>query len=78
MKLVVAIIRPERLTAVLESLYRADVRGLTLGAVYFLGTTAGAIQTTAPSATGEIVQRLGTAKSATAIRFLDSTVIKRA
>lgn len=52
--------------------------GLTLGAVYFLGTTAGAIQTTAPSATGEIVQRLGTAKSATAIRFLDSTVIKRA
>lgn len=33
MKLVVAIIRPERLTAVLESLYRADVRGLTVSKV---------------------------------------------
>ena len=33
MKLVVAIIRPERLTAVLEQLYRADVRGLTVSKV---------------------------------------------
>jgi nitrogen regulatory protein P-II 1 len=33
MKLVVAIIRPERLSAVLESLYRADVRGLTVSKV---------------------------------------------
>ena len=30
MKLVVAIVRPERLNAVLEALYRAEVRGLTL------------------------------------------------
>lgn len=30
MKLVVAIIRPERLTAVLEGLFQADVRGLTI------------------------------------------------
>lgn len=30
MKLVIAIIRQERLSAVLESLYRADVRGLTV------------------------------------------------
>jgi len=30
MKLVVAIIRPEKLSEVLESLYRAEVRGLTL------------------------------------------------
>ena len=30
MKLVVAIIRPERLSTVLESLYRAEVRGLTV------------------------------------------------
>jgi nitrogen regulatory protein P-II 1 len=30
MKLIVAIVRPERLNAVLEALYRAEVRGLTL------------------------------------------------
>ena len=30
MKLIVAIVRPERLSAVLEALYRAEVRGLTL------------------------------------------------
>jgi len=30
MKLVVAIVRPEKLSEVLESLYRAEVRGLTL------------------------------------------------
>lgn len=30
MKLVVAIVRPEKLADVLESLFRADVRGLTL------------------------------------------------
>lgn len=33
MKLVVAIIRPERLNNVLEALYRAEVRGLTVGKV---------------------------------------------
>jgi nitrogen regulatory protein P-II 1 len=33
MKLVVAIVRPDRLSAVLESLFRAEVRGLTLSRV---------------------------------------------
>jgi nitrogen regulatory protein P-II 1 len=33
MKLVVAIIRPDRLPAVLEELYRADVQGLTISRV---------------------------------------------
>src|SRR4051812_36224106 len=33
MKLVVAIVRPEKLNDVLESLYRADVRGLTISRV---------------------------------------------
>ncbi len=33
MKLVIAIIRPERLSPVLEALYRADVRGLTVSKV---------------------------------------------
>lgn len=33
MKLVTAIIRPEKLTEVLEALYRTDVRGLTISRV---------------------------------------------
>jgi nitrogen regulatory protein P-II 1 len=33
MKLVVAIVRPERLTMVLESLFHAEVRGLTISRV---------------------------------------------
>src|SRR3954465_7915025 len=33
MKLIVAIIRPDRLNEVLEALYRADVRGLTISRV---------------------------------------------
>jgi nitrogen regulatory protein P-II 1 len=33
MKLVVAVIRPDRLTSVLEALFRADVKGLTLSRV---------------------------------------------
>jgi nitrogen regulatory protein P-II 1 len=33
MKLVVAIVRPEKLSEVLEALYRAEVRGLTLSRV---------------------------------------------
>ena len=33
MKLIVAIVRPEKLPDVLEALYRAEVRGLTIGRV---------------------------------------------
>lgn len=33
MKLIVAIVRPDRLSPVLESLYRADVRGLSISRV---------------------------------------------
>lgn len=33
MKLIVAIVRPERLSEVLEALYRAEVRGLTVSRV---------------------------------------------
>lgn len=33
MKLIVAIIRPERLTTVLEALYRVEVRGITVAKV---------------------------------------------
>ena len=33
MKLVIAIVRPDKLSDVLEALFRADIRGLTLGRV---------------------------------------------
>jgi hypothetical protein len=43
--------------------------GLTLGAVYYLSTTAGAITTTAPSGSGNVVQRIGRAVSTTEVLF---------
>jgi hypothetical protein len=43
--------------------------GLTIGAKYFLGTTAGAIVATAPSAVGNVVQPVGVAASATELVY---------
>ena len=43
--------------------------GLTLGALYYLSTTAGGVTTTAPSASGNIVQTLGRAMSTSRIAF---------
>jgi nitrogen regulatory protein P-II 1 len=45
MKLIVAIIRPEKLTDVLEALYRADVRGLSLLRVQGHGGETDHVQT---------------------------------
>jgi nitrogen regulatory protein P-II 1 len=45
MKLVVAIIRPERLNEVLEALYRAEVRGLTISRVRGHGGETEAVET---------------------------------
>jgi len=42
-----------------------QVSGLTVGAEYFLSDTAGAVVTPAPTTAGDIVQRLGVARSAT-------------
>lgn len=53
-----------------------QLTGLTEGAVYFLGTTAGAGVTTAPSASGNIVQKVGKAISATEISFEPSQPIE--
>lgn len=44
-----------------------QVTGQTAGVVYLSATTAGAASATAPSGTGEVVQRLGVATSATTI-----------
>jgi len=43
--------------------------GLTIGATYFLHTTAGGLTTTAPSASGNVVQEVGIALSATELLF---------
>lgn len=43
--------------------------GLTKGARYYLGTTAGAAVSTVPSAAGNVVQYLGRAISATELAF---------
>lgn len=43
--------------------------GLTIGTIYFLSTTAGAVTSTAPSSAGNVVQRLGKAKSTTELVF---------
>src|SRR5258708_14845114 len=45
MKLVIAIIRPEKLNDVLEALYRADVRGLTISRVQGHGGEVEAVET---------------------------------
>lgn len=49
------------------------VSALTVGSIYYLDTTAGAINTTAPSASGNIVQKIGIAETAAAIVFLNDT-----
>lgn len=43
--------------------------GLTGGAVYLHGTTAGAVTNTPPSGAGKVVQRVGVATSATTVNF---------
>jgi len=45
MKLIVAVVRPERLNAVLEALFHAEVRGLTLHRVQGHGGETDAVQT---------------------------------
>jgi nitrogen regulatory protein P-II 1 len=45
MKLVDAIVRPERLNEILEALYRADVRGLTISRVRGHGGETEAVET---------------------------------
>ena len=51
-----------------------SVTGLTVGSDYFLGTTPGAVTTAPPSATGNLVQRVGTAMSATELAFMPEEI----
>ena len=52
-----------------------QLTGLTGGSMYFLSTTAGGVTATAPSASGNIVQKLGRALSSTEINFEPSDPI---
>lgn len=51
---------------------------LTIGATYYLHTTAGGITTTAPTGSGQVVQKVGVAISATELSFEPGTVVVRA
>lgn len=56
-------------TVYLEEGLNNAVSSLTVGAVYYLATTAGGLTTTAPSASGNVVQEVGKALSATELLF---------
>jgi hypothetical protein len=56
-------------TVYLLSQTNTAVTSLTLGSEYWLDTTPGAVTTTAPSASGNIVQLLGRATSTTSLLF---------
>jgi hypothetical protein len=56
-----------------------QVTGLTGGTEYFLSaTTPGGVSATAPTGTGQIVQRVGKAFSATSLNFQKGDIFKRA
>ena len=65
-------------TATIYSLSQTNtqVTGLTPGADYYLDTTPGQITTTPPSTTGNIVQYIGVASSATSIIFENTKTIE--
>jgi len=53
-----------------------QLSGLTPGAIYYLATTAGTATVTRPTATGNIIQRVGRAVNATTIDTGDYPVIE--
>lgn len=60
---------PANATVYLISAVNSAVSGLTVGSEYFLSTTPGLLTATAPSAAGNIIQRLGKARTATSFVF---------
>lgn len=60
---------PASATVYLISAINTAVSGLTVGADYYLSTTPGTVTSTAPSAAGNIIQRLGKARTAAALIF---------
>lgn len=56
-------------TVYLEEGVISGLSGLTLGSIYYLHTTAGGLTTTVPSSSGNVVQEVGKALSATELLF---------
>lgn len=59
----------------LSNINTAEV-GLTIASDYYLSTTPGGVTTTPPSATGNIVQRIGTATKTTELPFVNESTIE--
>lgn len=58
-------------TVYFSSNTNTSLSGMTPGSKYYLSTTAGQATTTAPSASGNVVQYLGKASSATELNFVE-------
>jgi hypothetical protein len=67
---------PANATVYLESSQNNSITGLTIGSDYFLSTTPGVVTTTAPNASGNIVQLLGRATSATNLPFTPGDTVE--
>ncbi len=53
-----------------------ELSGLTVGSTYYLSTTSGAYTTTAPVASGNIIQKLGKANTASIMSFVEDDYIE--
>lgn len=67
---------PAVVTVYLIGALNNALTGLVIGTDYYLDIVAGGISATPPSASGNIVQYIGTAESATAIAFANQTYIQ--
>ena len=71
--MVAGVTSPANATVYWLSNKNTALSGLTIGSDYFLHTTPGSQTIAAPSATGNVVQFLGTAELATALVLVSST-----
>lgn len=58
--------------------FNTAVTGLTIGTLYYLAASPGAITATAPSATGNIVQTIGRADATTSVYFVERDTLVKA
>jgi hypothetical protein len=63
-------------TVYMVSQTNTQVTGLTIGSEYWLSTTPGALTTTPPSATGNLVQFMGVASKTTEIVFANVNTVE--
>lgn len=65
-------------TVYFESNTNSQMTGLTIGADYWLDTTAGGVTVTAPTATGNVNQYIGRALSTTSLIFINGDPVEMA